>query len=111
MKEEWERDQSHLTCRTESEVLTPLKARHGIEDADLDRAINFLVPRGMLSAVNRKDGRATFPSELGFDLLAEHIASEKKRAKEDFDRRFRVYAVIVAIIAAICAVVGMLLKL
>ena len=110
MKEEWERDPSHLTCRTESVVLGPLKSKHKIEDSDIVRGINFLAPPGMLSAVKRNDGRATFPSQIGFDFLAEHIASEKKRTKEEFDRRFRVYAVIVAIIALAATVVGMLMK-
>ncbi len=111
LKAEWERDPSHLTCRTDAVLLGSLKPKHNIGDADISRGINFLVSRSMLSAVNRSEGRASFPSERGFEYLAAHISSEAARRKEAFDRRFRVYAVIVAIIATACAVVGLLLKL
>jgi hypothetical protein len=110
LKEERERDPSRLTCRTEAIVLGPLKSKHKIEDADITRGIKYLMGRRALDAVNRKDGRATLPNEIGLEILAEHLASEKKRTKEEFDRRFRVYAVIVAIIAVAATVVGMLMK-
>ena len=64
LKTESERDSSLLTCRTESEVLGPLKSKHRIEDSDIGRGIKFLVERRMLKAVDRSDGRATLPSEI-----------------------------------------------
>src|SRR5438045_8805541 len=63
LKTESERDSSLLTCRTESEVLGPLKSKHKIEDCDLVRGIKFLVERRMLNAVNRSYDRATLPSD------------------------------------------------
>ncbi len=111
LKEEWERDPSHLTCRIESVVLGPLKSKHKIEDADITRGIRFLIDHRMLDAVNRNDGRATLPNPTGFEYLAAYLASEKKRSKDEFDRRFRVYAVIIAVIAAVIALVTLLRKL
>ena len=84
MKEEWERDPSLLTCRTDSVVLGSLKSEHQVEDADITRGIRFLVDRRMLEAVNRKDGRATLPSPSGLEYLAahmaEHLGSNKKES-------------------------------
>jgi hypothetical protein len=75
LKEEWEHDRSHLTCRAESVVLGPLKSKYNIEDADITRSIRYLVDRRMLQAVNRQDGRATLPSPAGLDYLAAHLAN------------------------------------
>ena len=110
LKEEWERDSSIITCRTEASVLGFLKPKHKIDDSDITRGLRFLVERKMLTAVNRKDGRATLPSRCGLEYLAEHLASKNERAKADFDRRFRVYAVIIAIIAASISVATFLLR-
>ena len=81
LKEEWERDSSHLTCRTESAVLGPLKSEHHVEAADITRGIRFLIERRLLNAVNRQDGRATLPSPAGLDYLAEHIAEQPTSKK------------------------------
>ena len=58
LKQEWERNQSHLTCPTEAAILGPVKSKYKLEDADINRGMNFLVNRQMVAAVNRKDGRA-----------------------------------------------------
>jgi len=110
LKEEWERDSSLLTCRVESTVLGSLKLKHKIEDSDIQCGIKFLVTRGMFESVNRTEGRATFTSRSGFDFLAAHLVCRKQKAKDEFDRRIRVYSVIIAIIAIACTVVGMLLN-
>ncbi|XHR28577.1 MAG: hypothetical protein ACFUZC_22000 [Chthoniobacteraceae bacterium] len=108
LKEEWERDPSLLTCRTEASVLVSLKSKHKINDSDITRGIRFLLQRGMLTAVNRKDGRATLASMCGQEFLEAHMDSKKEQTKADFDRRFRVYAVIVAIIVASISVAAFL---
>src|SRR5439155_26315721 len=106
LKKEWERDPSHLTCRTESVVLDPLKSRHKIKDADINRGIHFLITRQMLSAINRVDGRATLPSERGFEHLAAYLAAQKQEAHRKQDVRFKMYAIIIAIVAAVIAYLG-----
>lgn len=109
LKEEWEHDQSHLTCRTESEVLGPLKSKHKIEDCDIDRGINFLVSQRLLSAVNRKDGRASFPSELGFNFLALLLAA-KKAAGWTLDRRLVLYGIILGLLTLIAGLVTLYIQ-
>lgn len=103
LKEEWERDPSHLTCRTESIVLGVLKSQHKIEDADITRGIRFLIDRRALDAVNRKDGRATLPNTIGFEILAEHASSQKRDVERRQDVRQRWYPIIIAIMALIIA--------
>ena len=100
LKDEWERDPSLLTCRTEAVVLGPFKAEFKISDTDIDRGMNFLVSRGMLKAVNRKDGRAACPSERGFQHLASHDAAKKQEAYRKQDVRLKIYPIIIAILAA-----------
>src|SRR5207249_7769855 len=65
LKEEWERDPSHLTCRIESVVLGPLKSKHKIEDADITRGIRFLVDHRMLD----RSEEHTSELQSRFDLV------------------------------------------
>ena len=74
LKEEWERDPSLLSCRTESLVLGPLKSKHKIEEAEITRGIRFLIERRALDALVRKDGRATLP----FMMALESASSEDR---------------------------------
>jgi hypothetical protein len=100
LKTESELNSSLLTCRTESEVLGPLKSKHKIGDSDLVRGINFLVERRMLNAVVRSDGRATLPSDSGFQYLATHSAAEKANGWT-LDHRLKVYAILVSIVGVL----------
>src|SRR5207249_721728 len=93
LKTESERDSSMLTCRTESEVLGPLKSKHRIKDSDIVRGIKFLVERRMLKAVDRSDGRATLPSEIGLEHLAAQSAAEKAKGWT-LDRRLKLWAIV-----------------
>lgn len=103
LKEEWERDPSHLTCRTESVVLGALKSQHKIEDADITRGIRYLIDRRALGAVNRKDGRATLPNAIGLEILAEHASAQKRDVERRQDVRQRWYPIIIAILMLVIA--------
>jgi hypothetical protein len=85
LEEEWRRDPSLLTCRPASQVLGPLKTKHNIEDADIDRAIMFMISptRQYLQVVNREDGQAILPSDNGLAMLSKialvRIEEEEKK--------------------------------
>jgi len=106
LKEEWERDPSHLTCRTGAIVLGPLESKHAIEDADITRGMRFLIDRRMLDAVNREDGRATLPNALGLEHLAAHEAAQKREVERKQDVRLKIYPIIIAILALVIAFLG-----
>lgn len=101
LKEEWERDPSHSTCRPESVVLGALKTQHKIEDADITRGIRYLIDRRALDAVNRKDGRATLPNTIGLEILAEHHAAQKREAERKQSARWTIYAVVISLIGLV----------
>ncbi len=72
VEQEWRREPSLLKCRPASEVLGPLKSKHGLEDADITRAITFMQSdsRQYLQIVKRPDGHAILPSDNGLTMLA-----------------------------------------
>ena len=72
-----------------------------------DKVLAFVQSHRLVQIAGRDEAVRMLPSEP--DGLA-WISEQSKHAKEEFDRRFRVYAVIVAIIALAATVVGMLLK-
>ena len=117
LKEEWERDPSRMTCRTEAAVLGPLKTKHGIEDVDITRGIRFLVERRALDAVNREDGRATLPNATGFEILAAHNSAQRREAEQEQRRRMDRgtsmrgwIAIIISVLSFIIAVIALLRK-
>jgi hypothetical protein len=86
LEEEWRRDPSLLTCHPASQVLGPLKAKYKIEDADITRALTFMISpsRQYLQIVNRDDGQAILPSDTGLAILGKIALSrieeqEKKK--------------------------------
>jgi hypothetical protein len=106
LKDEWEREPSLLKCRSLSDVLTPIKRRHRLDDSAIDRAIIFLVERRMLKAVNRRDGdKAAQPSEAGFA----HLSASGEKSKWTMDRRLKLYAIWLTILGLAAALVSQLL--
>jgi len=78
-KTEWEREPSPEKCRTESELLEPLKTQHGINDSDLARGRAFLDERGLIQSAERNERRASLPSREGLGYLeAEAILAKQK---------------------------------
>ena len=84
LEEEWRREPDWLKCRLASEVLSPLKPEHQIEDADITRGLHFLIERRYIKALNRADGQALMPSDDGLAMLGKIALSrieeqEKKK--------------------------------
>ncbi len=107
LKEEWDRDPSLLTCRTESVVLGPLKAKHKIEDGEIVRGIRFLVNGHMLKAVNRSDGRASFPSDRGLDYSAAFFAAQTQEASREQDVRLKKCNIAITVAGIAVAILGL----
>jgi hypothetical protein len=71
LEEEWRREPNILKCRTCEVVLGEVMAKHGLENNEITRAINFMFvpPRQYLQIVERQDGKAVLPSENGLAIL------------------------------------------
>ena len=71
LEEEWRREPDILKCRTEGVVFGEVMAKHNLENADISRAIMFMVApnRQYLKIVDRQDGRAILPSDNGLAIL------------------------------------------
>jgi hypothetical protein len=98
--------------RFDREVLGEVMGAHGLQSADIDRGINFLVGLRAIGAFARDGGTVSYPFPTGEQILAEHraeqsrIASEKRKKNEwTLDRRLVLYGILIAALISILVVV------
>jgi hypothetical protein len=109
LEDEWRCEPDLTKCRTASQVLGPLKPGHQIEDADITRALHFLIQKRYIKALNRPNGQAILPSEDGLAMLSRiKFARTEERETKRWTRTQKI-AVAAIVVPVILAFVGWVL--